>query len=258
MKNQWNEITVTQIALVVYVAQGTGKTVHTNRQHHGFVLNDENAEKDYFFSDGTVLHTKGGDLFYLPKGSSYRVKSILEGGCYAVNFDAEIEDQPFRFRIRNQEPLLKCMKSAEKAWKTQSPSARVLAMRAVYEALHQLQVEHQRSYVPNGQFRLIDPAVEKLHAEFTHNEISVCELAALCNVSEAYFRRLFLEKFGISPKEHIIHLRIGYAKQLLESKQFSVSEVAALCGYAEPCHFSREFTKRVGISPSEYKSQTSH
>ena len=75
----------------------------------------------------------------------------------------------------------------------------------------------------------------------------------MCNVSEAYFRRIFTEKYGISPKEYIINMRIDYAKQLLRSGQMSVSDTARACGYFEESHFSREFSKRVGVSPCEYK-----
>jgi AraC-like DNA-binding protein len=48
---------------------------------------------------------------------------------------------------------------------------------------------------------------------------------------------------------------MDYAKNLLKSDDFSIAEIATLCGYAEPCHFSREFTKRVEIPPSQYEKQ---
>ena len=89
---------------------------------------------------------------------------------------------------------------------------------------------------------------------FTREDISVSSLAALCGISEVYFRRLFLAAFGVSPKEYIIQKRIECAKYLLLSGDFSVSEVAIITGYSEPCHFSREFSKRVGISPKQYKN----
>ena len=56
----------------------------------------------------------------------------------------------------------------------------------------------------------------------------------------ADFMLLSATPFGKNPKEYLIEKRMSYAKQLLSSGQFSVSEVAQLCGYFEPCHFSRE------------------
>ena len=56
----------------------------------------------------------------------------------------------------------------------------------------------------------------------------------------------------MSPKEYIINKRMEYAKTLLSSGQVEVKEAAVMCGYFEPCHFSREFSKHFGISPKEY------
>ncbi len=99
---------------------------------------------------------------------------------------------------------------------------------------------------------MILPAIEEIERSFTEREISVSRLAKLCGISEVYFRHLFLNAFGVSPKEYVIQKRMDYAKALLKSGDFSVTQVAALCGYAEPCHFSREFKERVGVSPNKY------
>ena len=100
-----------------------------------------------------------------------------------------------------------------------------------------------------------EPALDIMNTNYNRNDLSVEKLSGLCGISVAYFRRLFTEKYGTSPKEYIINRRIEYAKKLLESKQFHVSEVAEMCGYSEPCHFSREFKKHVKISPAEFKGE---
>ena len=252
---EWKKAIVTKISIALYVTPGTGKLAHTDRPFHGFVLNCENAVKDYCFSDGRVMRTEGWDLFYLPKGSNYYVKTYSADGCYAINFDTQndIICDPFVVKFRNTENVLKAFKAAEKEWRTQSEFMQVAAIRAVYDIIFQIYGEYKKAYVPDAHLRLIAPALEKISAEFTKNELSVADLASTCNISEAYFRRIFAAKFGMSPKEYIISMRMGYAKQLLDSAQLTVSETAELCGYTELSHFSREFTKRVGVSPNKYK-----
>jgi AraC-like DNA-binding protein len=71
-------------------------------------------------------------------------------------------------------------------------------------------------------------------------------------MSEVYFRRIFHTLYGKSPKEYMIAMRIERARQLLSDGGFSVREVAALCGYFEETHFSREFKRHVGCAPSEF------
>ena len=255
MNEQWENIIITEISVAIYVPPNNGKHIHSNRPYHGLVLNDSNSVKDYVFDDGRIMRTDENALFYLPKGSSYHVEFHRMGGCYAINFDSAILDEPFSVSFRNAESLLHDFKAACEAWKSKNDHANLLAMRALYDGIFQMQKEKQKQYVPKTQVSLIAPAVEEIERAFTQNDLTVCELAALCGISEVYFRRLFLHTFGISPKEYIIQKRMEYAKTLLRSGDFSISEAAALCGYTEPCHFSREFTKRVGVPPSQYFSQ---
>ena len=97
--------------------------------------------------------------------------------------------------------------------------------------------------------------MERLKEGFLDNSLTVTELSSLCGMSEVYFRRLFMNCYGMSPKEYMISRRISYAKNLLASGDFPVSEVAWLCGYSEPCHFSREFMRHVGVSPRDYNKK---
>ena len=254
MNECWNDAVVTKISAAVYVAPDTGKHVHKNRPYHGLVLNDADSVKDYVFDDGRVMRTEVNSLFYLPKHSSYYVKQYRSGGCYAINFDAEICDRPFCIPFRNTESVLHSFKAACDGWRSNSDQAALLAMRALYDGICRMQREEQRRYTSGRQLSLISPAIQEIDRSFTENELSVSRLASLCGISEVYFRRLFMNTFGISPKEYVIQKRMEYAKTLLSSGDFSVSEAAMLCGYAEPCHFSREFSKRVGVSPKQYEN----
>ena len=253
MNDTWSELVVKGIALAIYVAPRAGKAAHSDRPFHGLVLNDPESVRDYCFSDGRVMRTEGGALFYLPKGSTYTIKTIAPGGCHAINFDADLFDEPFVMRFRDTEPLLKSFKCAVKEWRCRSSSGLHGVMRSLYDILYQIQIEREKEYVSGATVSCIQPAVEYLSAHFAENELSVSGLAEMCGISEVYFRRIFSEYYGISPKEYVIRMRLEYAKELLLSGQLSVGETAELCGYAEPCHFSREFHKRVGCSPAEYK-----
>jgi transcriptional regulator GlxA family with amidase domain len=50
-------------------------------------------------------------------------------------------------------------------------------------------------------------------------------------------------------------MRIERARQMLADGSFSVRQVAALCGYFEETHFSREFKHRIGVSPAGYRKE---
>jgi AraC-like DNA-binding protein len=107
--------------------------------------------------------------------------------------------------------------------------------------------------LPSDRYRVLALAEELLESDHTSSTTNVGRLAALSGVSEVYFRRIFQSKYGVSPKEYLVRRRIAYAKELLSSGHFSVSEVAHLSGYSELCHFSREFKRRVCVSPTEFE-----
>jgi len=56
---------------------------------------------------------------------------------------------------------------------------------------------------------------------------------------------------GHSPNDIIRMIRLNKAKELLASHAFTVSEVAARVGFADPKYFSTCFKKQFGTSPSK-------
>ena len=47
-------------------------------------------------------------------------------------------------------------------------------------------------------------------------------------------------------------MRIRYAKDLLDSGEYSISDAAFISGFNDVAYFSREFKKATGTQPSEY------
>lgn len=252
----WNQVIITQIRLATYVAADTGERFHHDRPSHGFVLNDENTKQNFIFEDGTVLHTQGNQLFYLPKGSSYRVESIQSGGCYAVNFlmQEDITTPPCAWSISHVDMVRDRYAQAAQMFREGVPYADTAIRRLLYDVLYRIQRIDHRSYMPSAKDQLLEPALTAIGQGYTNSDLTVAHLAQLCGISVTYLRRLFCDRFGVGPKEYMIERRLSYAARLLESGQFSVGEVAGMCGYAEPCHFSREFSRRFGSSPNEYKN----
>ena len=252
----WNDLVVTHIRLATFVPPNTGAMIHTNRSFHGLVFNAKNRRADYVFPNGLVLNTDENSLFYLPKGSNYKVVVHSHGdGCYAINFDLLANDNvaPFTVKIENTETLLEHFKQSVALFSKASDHSDLGIRKNLYHILLLMKKELSKQYMPSKKQLLLKSALDVMNTDYAQNNLSVEKLSELCGISEVYFRRIFIEKFGISPKEYIINRRIEYAKKLLSSNQFSVQEVAEMCGYCEPCHFSREFKKRVGKSPVKYK-----
>ncbi len=90
-----------------------------------------------------------------------------------------------------------------------------------------------------------------LTTEFaTHHEIK--SLAANAAMSDSKLQKLFKDVFGITIYQYALKVKIEEAKRMIETKQFSISEVGYNIGYSNLSHFTAAFKKQVGINPKQY------
>ena len=79
------------------------------------------------------------------------------------------------------------------------------------------------------------------------------ELCEQFHLLEKYISRYFKEHFHITLSQYITHLRLEYAKQLLQDTDTPVTEIAMQSGYQNVSYFIRIFKKTYGVSPLKYK-----
>jgi len=84
----------------------------------------------------------------------------------------------------------------------------------------------------------------------THHEIKT--LAANAAMSESKLQKLFKDVFGITIYQYALKVKMEEAKRMIETKQFSISEVGHNIGYTNLSHFTTAFRKHVGINPKQY------
>lgn len=97
------------------------------------------------------------------------------------------------------------------------------------------------------------PALDYEHAPGTR-EPNTRELAKMCGMSVSTFARRMRVRHGLSPKKVIIQQRMDRAKMLLLESPYTVQAIATELGYKEPGHFTRQFKKWVGVSPSAFRT----
>ena len=99
----------------------------------------------------------------------------------------------------------------------------------------------------------IDPRISWTVAHMQRHladAMAVTDLASRINLSPSRFRALFTAQTGVGPAQYLQWLRLRRARLLLERTFLSVKEVMGLVGYNDPSHFSRDFRRVHGVSPS--------
>lgn len=74
------------------------------------------------------------------------------------------------------------------------------------------------------------------------------------NFSTNYLSDLLKKETGKNTQDHIHHYLIEEAKTLLLNSNNTISEIAYKLGFEYPQYFSRLFSKKVGISPTDYRA----
>jgi AraC-like DNA-binding protein len=81
------------------------------------------------------------------------------------------------------------------------------------------------------------------------------EVAQAVGYSPSHLGHLVSRHLGRSLSQHLNNLRISHAKRLLEESDLSIRQIASFVGYADPAHFTRAFTRALGVSPTAYRRQ---
>ncbi len=88
--------------------------------------------------------------------------------------------------------------------------------------------------------------------------LDVEALAHGVHLSAGHLSRLFRAAYGESPYSYLMTRRIERAMTLLRRGDLSVTDVCFAVGCSSLGTFSTRFSELVGISPSQYRRESSH
>ncbi|MFI5192416.1 MAG: chromate resistance protein ChrB domain-containing protein [Chitinophagales bacterium] len=87
--------------------------------------------------------------------------------------------------------------------------------------------------------------------------LTLKEISKDLEINASYLSREFSKYFDdLSFGDYIRKLRIEKAKELIETAQYSLTEIAYLTGFSDQSHFTRIFKKYTGKNPSSYKKNS--
>jgi PAS domain S-box-containing protein len=93
--------------------------------------------------------------------------------------------------------------------------------------------------------------ISKNHA----SQIDIKKLAEMASLSVSQFERRFKNIFQLSPMSFIIKVRVKSACNALINTRDTISQIALKLGFYDQSHFSKQFTKHMGVSPKDYRKQ---
>jgi AraC family transcriptional regulator len=131
---------------------------------------------------------------------------------------------------------------------------RVLDLAVAHLALHHSTMRaattHARHALAPKRLREVLSFVEAHISE----PIQLDDLARVAKLSRYHFSRAFQNAIGESPLAFVRRRRLETAKQMLKSTEDPLSLVAQRCGFLCQSHFSANFRKFTGRTPTVYRA----
>ena len=88
-----------------------------------------------------------------------------------------------------------------------------------------------------------------------HEPISLSTLSKTFSMSISRLSKTFKAHTGIGIIEYISYVRISNAEKLLVESNYSITEIAGMCGFNDSNYFSTVFKSVKNVSPKEYRKQ---
>jgi AraC-like DNA-binding protein len=247
------------------------------REKELFMMDEDRYERWVLFAveDGSFQFEIGeerglavsGDVVLCPPGTLFRRKVVRLLTFFVINFVWQAgEEQP----LAADDRLLSALPAGKlPIYDMQRLFANYFYMKKVWQLTDPISI-YRQNYLLHDIWQLYcmkcdavgqkpimrDPLMEEAMnrmEERVFERFSMKELSAELGLSAVQFTRRFRAAVRTTPSDYVASLRLNKARALLAESSLTLEQIASLCGYENGFYLSRVFSKKIKMSPSEYR-----
>ncbi|HPF87054.1 MAG TPA: AraC family transcriptional regulator [Candidatus Limiplasma sp.] len=100
----------------------------------------------------------------------------------------------------------------------------------------------------------VSDALEIMRRDYAES-LTAARIASQLHIQPSYLHRLFREHTACTIGEHLQHIRIRHAQELLRDTDWSLLKIANDVGISNQQYFCQLFKRITGVAPTEYRKQ---
>lgn len=203
------------------------------------------------FENGTILRYSAGEAVAVPPGERHANNS--SEGFTNIHLTMDEPSFPYRAAFRvNDDPdgHLGMTFSQAKFYYLSDIKQRELVLSALGGLISSYMIVFRSNSEYSEPVEQIRSIIIRNYADPT---FALDEAIRRMPFNYDYLRKLFKKEMGATPLEYMTGLRMKKAETMLTAmwtKDYSVTEIALLCGFDDALYFSRVFKKHFGCSPT--------
>ena len=107
--------------------------------------------------------------------------------------------------------------------------------------------------IPNNKPSVAHLAKEYISLHF-HTKIGIERICREIGCSKSALITAFKKEYGTTVNSYINEVRLNEAMHLLRHGERRIGEISSLCGFADQSYFSKVFSAKYGVPPSEWQT----
>lgn len=204
--------------------------------------------------ENEIVVVNPNHIHYIISDNIFKYYCLIIDPDFMVSCGIHPDAVYFNDHIRDQE-LIALFHKLYQEWNVNDEHRNILLKSYVTQILIILCRHHQvhdlNAKKESRTLKKIKHSISYIKKNFRKN-LSLEDMAEEAGLSKFHYCREFKKATDLTPVEFINRTRCEFAKNLLELKKYSISEISELSGFSTPAHFSKTFRNFFGSYPSEF------
>ena len=200
-----------------------------------------------------------GDIFFFRSEILNRSECTVKGqaGYIYINFETSDDDifnkspfQPF-IHLSNRIVFENDFCDILSLWNNRETGYMVFCRELLYRILGNILQNMSVYKTMHHQHSRIKNAIVHINNNYMNN-ISIDDLAKLCNLSVKQVSRYFVKLYNKTPHKFLMDVRFKAALSFLQNTEISIKEIAERTGYENVYSFHKAFKQIFGVPPGKF------